>query len=142
MTELELRDHNIEWPKTKRQLNKIINDLAKREHDYGTCVYAMSIAAQAAYYYMSSVVGATGFQAGAASLSFISKTRKLKVFAIVDMANLLYPQYCDEEHFPSRATLIQKHKEWLKKEATALLLEKESYANPDVVAHWKYLTSL
>lgn len=139
MTETELREMETPWPKTQEELNEIITALANRTHDYGTCVYAMSLAAIASFNFMASHLGCTGFQASMADLDFIKRSRHMKgPFRIADYSNLLYPQYQDEEHFPSRETLLEQHKDWLREEAKKCLAEND-IVHPNVAAWWKKL---
>lgn len=142
MTEAELREVKTLWPKTLDELNQIIKDLSERQHDYGTCVYAMSLCAEATFNYVASTLGCTGFQASCADLTFIGRTRSMKDgFSIVDYNKLLYPQYLTEENFPSIAQLMEKNKEQLKKRATELLEENE-FASEAVRKHWEKLAEL
>jgi hypothetical protein len=142
MSEAELREVKTLWPKTLDELNQIIKDLTERQHDYGTCVYAMSLCAEATFNYVASTLGCTGFQASCADLTFIGRTRSMKDgFSIVDYNKLLYPQYLTAEHFPSIPQLIEKNKEQLKKRATELLADAE-HVDPTVKAHWEKIAEL
>jgi hypothetical protein len=132
MTELEMAQTAVPWPRTIDELNSYINELVTKQHDYGTCVYAMSMAAVATFYYMSHELGVTGFQASCADLDFLKRTRSMKSgFKIMDYGNFLYPQYADKFEktiTPDTWKGIQKSaKEAIKK------------ANAD---HAKYLTDL
>ena len=147
MTEAELREYKVPWPQTLDELNKIINDLAERKHDYGTAVYGMSIASVATFYYMSHKLGVTGFQASCADLDNLKRTRRYKNgFHIINYENLMFPQFLNNEHFPSVDDLIKENKEMLKKEAKKKLEENEKEkaikAHPAVIAHWKKLSEL
>ena len=75
MTEQELRGYKVPTPRSIDELTNIICDLTERKHDYGTCVYAMSIAATAAFNYMASTLGVTGFQASCADMDVLRRTR-------------------------------------------------------------------
>jgi hypothetical protein len=141
--EENLRDIKVPWPKTLEELNEIINALSKREHDYGTSVYAMSIAAVATFYYMSHVVGSTGFQASCADLDILKRTRNLECgFSIIDYSKLLYPQYFNDETFPTKEMLLNKNKEVLSKAAAVRLEESKGKAHPEVLSWWKKITNL
>ena len=48
-TEEELRESETPRPITESQLIEYINSLITKNHTYGTCVYAMSMAAEAAF---------------------------------------------------------------------------------------------
>lgn len=76
-TEIEMRAEKVPWPETLEELTEYIASLTDREHDYGTCVYAMSLAATAAFQYVSKRLGVTGFQAGCADLDILRRTRSL-----------------------------------------------------------------
>jgi len=65
----------------------------------------------------------------------------MEVFSIQDISKLAYPQYCNEEHFPSWQQLIEKNKKFLKK-LVAKNLKERNLAHPDVIAHWKMIQSL
>lgn len=95
MTEQELRECEVVWPKNLKELTEYIENLVKRKHDYGTCVYAMSMSAVAAFHYVAHCIGATGFQASCADLDILKRTRHMDLFRIVDYGNFLYPQYKD-----------------------------------------------
>lgn len=142
MTEAELRDAEVPWPKSEKELVAYIAALADREHDYGTCVYAMSMAATAAFYYVAGKLGVTGFQASCADMDVLRRIRHYKMgFRIVDYANLLYPQYCDDEHFPDWRGLMRQNAAALKTEADKRLAESAN-AHPNVVEHWRMLSRL
>lgn len=141
-TEKELREFDAPWPRNEADLLRIIRVVAKREHDYGTCVYAMSIAAEAAYNYISHVLGVTGFQASCADMDFIRRTRSWKMgFQILNYENLLYPQYLDREHFPMHDDLIKENIDQLGKKAQELLAEREK-AHPNIVRWWEDLVDM
>lgn len=142
MNEKELRNFKAIWPKTQKELLKHVYELTNRKHDYGTCVYAVSLASVAMFHYMSGKLGITGFQASCADLDILSRTRSMKDgFMILDYNHLLYPQYLDLEHFPAHQKLILKNKDNLKKKAKKLLKESPT-AHADVRKHWEYIASL
>jgi hypothetical protein len=139
-SEKELRDLDMPGPRSDADLRRIIDAVAKRQHDYGTCVYAMSIAAEAAYNYISHVLGVTGFQASCADMDFLRRTRGWKMgFQILNYENLLYPQYADK--FPTRAKMIQENIDQLGKEAEKKLAETER-AHPEVRRWWEDLVDM
>jgi hypothetical protein len=51
--ESDMRKAKVPWPQSEEELTEYINSLVYRNHDYGTCVYAMSMAAVAAFQYVS-----------------------------------------------------------------------------------------
>lgn len=145
-TEAELREMAAPWLTDIEELTSYIQGMVNRPHDYGTCVYAMSLSAVAAMYYVSQKLGVTGFQASCADIDILRRTRGLEFFCILDYSNLLYPQYCTEEHFPSVQTLLNdpEIKARLKEKAKIKLAEDACdtmHAAPGVIAHWKMLAS-
>ena len=142
LDEAGLRELKAPWPKTMEELTEFIKSLTEREHDYGTCVYAMSLAANAAFNYVSGVVGSSGFQASCADLDFLKRTRNYTHgFMILDYNKLLYPQFLDKEHFPGIWDCITNNKEELIKAAKELLSTTKD-AHPDVIKHWKRIIAL
>ena len=143
LTEAELRDHEVQWPKTEAELMDIVRQLAERKHDYGTCVYAMSIAATAAFQFIAHKLGVTGFQASCADMDVVRRVRHMKHgFRIVNYADLLYPQYEASLTMSPRSMLaepdVRKH---IRAEATRLLAERGG-AHESVILHWQRLAAL
>ena len=138
-TEAEMRDEKAPWPDTLEALNEYITSLVERKHDYGTCVYAMSLAATAAFYHVSSKLGVTGFQASCADLDFLRRTRSMDgPFIILKAEDMLYPQYDLPEKLREA---MESWKEWAAKECAKKLEESGKQAHPDVKAHWERLAS-
>lgn len=52
------------WPKTAKELEETIAGYVNGKHTYDTAAIAMSLAATAAFNYVATVLGTTGFQAG------------------------------------------------------------------------------
>ena len=112
------------------------------EHDYGTVCHAMAAIGLAAMWAFNNSEGArggiTGFQAGCVMWDVIRhmnyEDNKCGL-RLLDMDNLLYPQY---EH---KFTAISKDT-WdaVKKEAQKRLLERGA-THPDVVAHWESIVN-
>lgn len=140
-TEEQLREMDVPWPKSAEDLDAYIKALLTRPHDYGTCVYAISMAATAAFHYVASKVGATGFQAGCADLDFLRRTRGYKgPFMVLDAEKSLYPQYdgavLQAQKFRASIT------EWLADEAQKKLDAPGGLnAHPNVVSHWRDLVA-
>lgn len=140
-TEAEMRDSTAPWTQTETELMDYIRSLVERPHGYGTCVYAMSLAATAALYYVAGRLGTTGFQAGCADMDILRRTRNLEWGRILDYQNLLYPQYLTRKHFPGWQDLLVTHRAELAKRAHALLEKQGEYAAPEVAAHWRALVA-
>ncbi len=139
MTEKELREEKEFSPKTQDELIEYINKLVTQEHDYGTCVYAMSLSAVATFNYVAYKLGVTGFQASCADLDILRHTRSIKgSFILLKGEDLLYPQYNLLQKFQEWK---EEQKDWLKKEAQRLLNEKTD-AHHEVIAHWKKLAGV
>lgn len=144
-TELELREYKAPWPKTRAELDAILDALLAREHDYGTCVYAMAIAAEAAFNLLAHNLGVTGFQASAASLDIARRIRSINgPFGIFKLEEMLFPQYDMPEKFAEWIN-SEDSKTWLRDEARKKLEEQhasELKAHPSVVTHWQKLADL
>lgn len=137
-TEQEMRAAKVPWPYTKEQLVEYIDSLVEREHDYGTCVYAMSMAAVAAFYFVSHKLGVTGFQASCAEMDFLRRTRHLEgPFMLIDAEKMLYPQY---NPMVELLEALEKWRPWAKKRAAELLAERTSACDA-VVERWKQLAN-
>lgn len=143
MTEQQMRDSRAPWPESPDALMAYIKQVVERPHDYGTCVYAMSLAATAALNYVAGKLGCTGFQASMADMDILRRTRGWEIGRILDYATLIYPQCCDEEHFPSYVTLLndEKLRPELRKRAQAKLTECQGQGHPAVLAHWRRIIS-
>jgi hypothetical protein len=139
-TEEEMRENKVPRLKTADDLLSYINSLVDRPHDYGTCVYAMSMAAVAALNYVAGKLGVTGFQASCADLDILRRTRALEMgFRILDYEKLLYPQHLTTEHFPSWGDLLDDPElRGRLREAAAAKLENGP-THPDVEAWWREL---
>ena len=142
-TEEELHDAAVPWLHSEDELVGYIRSLVDRPHDYGTCVYAMSMAATAAYQYAAHKLGTTGFQASCADMDILRRTRGWEWGRILDYSKLLYPQYCDAEHFPSVVDLMRDPdvRTRLKKMAAEKLAESNGNTHPNVKAHWERLAA-
>jgi len=146
-SEKEMRESVVPWPRTSEQLIKYLNFLAEHNNDYGMAVYCMSMGALAAFYYMSHIVGATGFQASCADMDFLKRSRRMKDgFRILDYEKLLYPQHINSEEFPSADDLLKDQDlvNRLGKIAKQRLdeLSGPDAAHPNVIAHWEKLASM
>lgn len=137
-TEEGLRAEIVGTPESIDDLIKYIESLKAIEHDYGTCVYAMSMAAVAAFNYMASHLGVTDFQASCADLDIIRRTRGIdSPFMIQNANDMLYPQYDLREKLE---TFMSNSMEWASVEAQKKLNEVE-VASKSVVARWSSLAS-
>jgi len=136
ITENEMKKSEVPAMHTIDEVHQYIEELVNREHDYGTCVYALSMASHAAFRYVAHKLGVTGFQASCADLDFIRRTRLLNgPFILLNGRDLLYPQYNLRDELEK---FIGDSKEWLSSEASKLIKENPN-AHPDVIAHWKKL---
>ncbi len=136
-SEQELKAEKAPYPETIEQLTEYINSLVDRPHDYGACVYAMSLSAVAAFNFVASKLGVTGFQASCADLDILRRTRGLDgPFKIVDASDWLYPQYSPMNDLMDFKTECDP---WLAEQAQKLLDEhaNDGIAAESVVAHWK-----
>ena len=135
-TEQEMRDATVPTFETVEELSGYIESVVEREHDYGTCCYAMSMAATAAFNFVAKRLGVTGFQASCADLDILRRTRSLDgPFIIIKGQDELYPQYNNVKRLQDARA---EWKGWLADEA-AKRLEETDHAHPNVVAHWEWL---
>lgn len=132
LTEKEMREMKTPKIDSARKLAKFINKLIKQDHDYGTCVYAMSIGAEAAFRFVAGKLVVTGFQASCADLDFIKRIRHLTVFRITDYEQMLYPQYAEEFDKTITSTTF----DWLRGEAIKKLSDPNC-GSPECRAHWQ-----
>lgn len=137
-TEKEMREATVPTPAFVDDLAKYVSSLVDRQHDYGTCVYAMSMAATAAFNYVAHKLGVTGFQASCADMDILTRTRGWKgSFIILKAEDLLYPQY----DLPQKLNeWIAEQKPWLAEQAKLLLSERDG-AHSAVSAHWQKLAA-
>ena len=143
--EAALRALDVPRFDTETDLLAFIHGLVERPHDYGTCVYAMSLAAAAAFYYVSRKLGVTGFQAGCADLDFLSRVRGYKYGCrVIDYDEALYPQYWDDAVKRAAFQAAFDDGKWREKfraAAQQLLATEAHLAVPAVVAHWRTLAA-
>jgi hypothetical protein len=144
-TEEEMRVEVAPSPKTTEELIEYIESLTERDHDYGTCVYAMSLSATAAFKHVAHKLGATGFQAGCADLDVVRRTRRIEgPFIILKGEDMLYPQY---DLVNRLREAMDEWRKWAAEEARKLISrQKESgesgeSVSPRVAAHWNDLVS-
>ena len=137
-TEAQMRAMDAPWPKTIEELTSFIQSVVDRPHDYGTCVYAMSLSAVAAMHYAASKVGSTGFQASCADLDILRRTRHLDgPFGIVKAEDMLYPQY----DIPAKVQeWLEEWKPWAAEQAAKKLAEVD-HAHPSVRERWEELAA-
>lgn len=128
---------------TAEELQTYIVRLVEGPHDYGTCVYAMSMAATAAFNYAAHKLGVTGFQASCADMDILRRTRGWEWGKILNYDDLLYPQYCNAEHYPGYADLLAQPdvQAELSKRAKAKLAETTEHTSGAVIDHWKRLAA-
>lgn len=135
-SENEMRKSKVPRIETISALTDYIESLVNGQHDYGTCVYAMSLSAVAAFNYAAHKLGVTGFQASCADLDILKRTRGIDgPFMLIKGEDMLYPQN-DVHERVSEAQV--KWKSWLKEEAEKKLAENNT-AHPSVLRHWARL---
>ena len=140
MTEQEMRDMEVPRANTIGELSDYIESLVQQPHDYGTCVYAMSMAATAAFNYVARRLGVTGFQASCADMDVLRRTRRIKgPFMIVDGYKMLYPQYSIERDV---RVAMNEWAQWAADAARKLLAQDNEHTSPSVIKHWKMLAAL
>jgi hypothetical protein len=143
MDETAMREAEVPSPASEEELTTYIRSMVDRPHDYGTCVYAMSMAATAAFRYVAKKLGVTGFQASCADMDVLRRIRGMKHgFQIIDYADALYPQYWDDERRPVYEALMRKPETRQRfREAAERLLAASPHAHADVRRHWETLAA-
>jgi hypothetical protein len=137
-TEVEMRDAKVPWPSTIEELTEYIQSLVEREHDYGTTVYAMSMAAVAAYNYVAHKKGTSGFQASCADIDIIRRNRGWKgSLMLINGENMLYPQYNIHEKVNDA---LDKWADWAAGEAAERLAKCPDTCK-EVKDHWEKLVA-
>lgn len=132
-TEQELREATVPWFDTIDELVAYIKSLTEREHDYGTAVYATSMAAVAAFQFAARKGGITGFQASCADMDVLRRTRHMNgPFMLIRGEDALYPQY---NVAGKVAEFLADIRPWLATEAANKLTSTHE-VHPDVRAHW------
>lgn len=110
-------------------------------HDYGTAVYAMSMAAVATFEYVAKELGVTGFQASYASLDVLRRVRQLKgPFILLKAEDMLCPQY---DLHRSLSEAMAGWEDWAAEEARKKIASASSTCppHPNVMQRWVYLAS-
>ena len=134
--EQTMREQTVPTPSTLEDLTAYIQSLVNGTHSYGTCVYAMSMAAVAAFEFVGRQLGVTGFQASCADLDVLRRTRRIDgPFMLVKAQDALYPQY---DMVESTEKFLGESKPWLKEQAQKLL-ESKDHTVERVKQHWKQL---
>lgn len=138
--EAAMRDGEAEWPKTVEDLAAYVERLAGGQHDYGTCVYAMSLAAVAAFNLVAHKLGVTGFQASCADIDILRRTRRYAgPFAIIGSDKMLYPQYDIRAEV---AQMLDGWAPWAADAARKKLAERNlASCAGAVVDHWQMLAA-
>lgn len=138
-TEAELRELKVPTPSSPEELVSYIAALTDRPHDYGTCVYAMSMAAVAAFNMVASKLGVTGFQVSCADMDVLRRTRHMRgPFMLIDGANALYPQY---DLHAKLTEFLASIRPWLATEATKELERFPAEGSPSVRKHMEDLAA-
>ena len=140
LTEQQMRKADVPTLDTTQELAAYIESLTDREHDYGTCVYAMSMAAVAAFNHVARKLGVTGFQASCADLDVLRRTRQLDCpFMLIKASDMLYPQY-DIENDVRAAQ--HEWLPWAADEARKLLAGDITHTSQGVLERWRQLALL
>jgi hypothetical protein len=135
MTEEEMQKAEVPRFDTIEELNTYINNLVNQPHDYGTCVYAMSMASVATFNFMARKLGVTGFQASCADLDFLARTRNMKLgFIVLNGRDLMYPQYDLRKRLEDFITQTMSSPNFLSEVRKSF---NEDSAVPAVREHWK-----
>lgn len=141
--EFEMRDTEVPFLDSLEEVTEYIKNLVNMPHDYGTGVYAMSMAAQAAFNHVASKLGVTGWQTSYADLDFIRRTRHIDgPFIIIKVEDAVYPQYDLRERLDKFLNEDDVRK-WLSEMAQKNLdqIDLMGEVHPAVLEHWKMLAA-
>jgi hypothetical protein len=125
----------------------IVNDHDEKNEEevgdaYGRCVYAMSLASVATFNHVAKALGVTGFQADAADLDIISRTRNINgPFMIITFEDLLYPNKFDPQAKIQEVINSPDTRNWMVKELLKNINSNNKNVHPDVMKHWKKMLS-
>ena len=123
-------------PQSIEELTEFIKSKTTEDHDYNTASDAMWQVALAAFNYVARELGTTGFQASAAELMFLAKSRRVAgPFAIIQAKDMLFPQYDIES---SVEQYLDEWSPWAAERAKEML-EASPDAAPAVKLHWQML---
>ena len=135
-TKKEMSEATVPWLKTTDELVEYINSLTDREHDGGTIPYAMSMAAMAAFYYVSRKLKASIMQGSVAGRDLIRRQRQIEgPFILIDSADMMFP---GSDPHKKLADAMKIWRTWIAGEAKRLLKEQPK-ASPVAKAHWERL---
>jgi hypothetical protein len=124
------------WPESLEELTEFIKSKTTEDHDYNTASDAMWQVALAAFNYTARELGTTGFQASAAELMFVAKSRNIDgPFALVMAKDMLFPQYDIESKVEN---YLDQWSPWAADRARELL-QSSPNAVPAVKLHWQML---
>ena len=133
MNEAEMRDAKVPTFKKLNEVVSYVESLKNMNHEYGTAVYAMSMAAVAMYNHVAESLGVSGFQDSMSSMDVFRRLRNIEgPFMIVKGRDFLYPQSDPVVKIEEFRSDIHG---WLAKEAGAKL-DEGGYVHPNVKAHW------
>ena len=142
VTETEMREKETPRPRSLLALLWYIVAVVFKRHDYGSGAYAMTLAAVAAFNYVSHKIGASGFQASCADLAILRHTRHWDFGRLIDYSLLLYPQYCNDDFYGWREIIAANREEFAKRAQEKIDQEEpggQNRAAPSVLAHWLWL---
>jgi len=137
VNEQELYASTAPNPRGIEELSHYILELTDQQHDYGTCVYAMSLSAMATFNYVANKLGVTGFQASCADMDFLRRSRNIDgPFMLVRLQDALYPQ----TDFPIKLAEFQERNWlWLRAQAIKKMAQSPD-CHPDVFHRWLALS--
>jgi hypothetical protein len=134
-TKQEMRSEKAPTPDTIESLCEYVASLVDRQHDYVTCVYAMSLAATAALNHVAHKLRVSGFQASCADLDIVRRNRGIEgPFILLNGEDMLYPQY---DLTKKLHEAMEGWAGWAAEQAAKKIAENEKErVHPDVWAHW------
>lgn len=144
MKQEQFKEHKTPTPKTIKELSKLISDLIPETKDlsYQDEIQALVISLELLFNFMRAKLATTNQSFSEAELLFLMRQRKTDAIRVLNYQDLLYPQYCNEECFPTAEYLIRINQAYLKDKAQKLMDEnkdRKDKIHPHVWSHWENL---
>ncbi len=139
-SEQEVQATEVPTFRTIQGLSTYINLLVTTDHNFGTCVDAMSMAATAVFNFVKAKTGADDFMADLARDDIIRRLRGCSGPFVVIGAEEDLHQRCGSKRKLAEARADDEWIDWLKHTAKERLRSDLSKCHPKVVKHWRRLS--
>lgn len=139
------KEYKTPTPKSIKELSKLISELLpenERDYSYQEDTRALVVGLELVFNFMRAKLTATNESFSEAELIFLMRQRKTDAVRVLNYKDLLYPQCCNEEHFPTAQYLIRINQAYLRDKAQKLIDENkeiQSSIHSNVWQHWEKL---